>query len=55
MHDLSRPARLALTLLLTVAILLPLLVLAPRYLSWQIATEGRRVLTTANTADTLAR
>ena len=40
-HDLSRGARLALTILLTAAILLPLLLLAPLYIEREAADGAR--------------
>ncbi len=52
MDQLSRPARLALTLFISAAIILPLAILVPRYLNWQIASR-ERALFIGNTAATL--
>jgi Tfp pilus assembly protein PilN len=41
MHNLTRGQRLALTLLLSVAVLLPLFALLPRYINWEFASRQK--------------
>lgn len=52
LHDLNRGQRLALTIFLAAAILLPLIILTPRYISWQVdekQQEFNRNLSDSNT------
>jgi|LNFM01.2.fsa_nt_gb hypothetical protein len=55
-HHLTRTQRGALTVALTLSLLLPLFILAPRFINWQADRQARQYINqvqTANTADTI--
>ena len=57
-HHLSRPAKGALVLLLSIAVVLPLIALVPSYLHWQETRTAQRAIDqsyTASVSDTLNR
>lgn len=57
-HNLSRPAKLAFTLVLSLAIILPIISLVPRYVTWRETELTQRALEssyTASVSDTLSQ
>lgn len=57
-HSLSRPAKLAFVLVLSLAIILPLIALVPRYVRWretQLTQKALESSFTASVSDTLSQ
>jgi|GEM_PF-6921634 len=49
-HHLTRDQRLALAILIGIAILLPLAILSPRFLAWQVENKEQAVIDGPGTA-----